>query len=37
MANDQIRIGTGTNADNLNLLTAEWMKWMGDGHPSQGR
>jgi hypothetical protein len=37
MANDQIRIGARTNAANFNLLSAQWVEWMGDRYPSQGR
>jgi hypothetical protein len=31
-SNDQIRIGTRPDADYLDLLTAQWMEWMGYRH-----
>ncbi len=37
MANDQVRIGTRTNTDDLNPLATQRMAGMGDRYPSQGR
>ncbi len=37
LTNDQVWIGTPTDADNLNPLAAQWMAGMSDSHPSQGR
>ena len=34
---NQIRIGTPPNADNLNPLAAQRVERMGDCHPSQRR
>jgi len=35
VSNDEIGISTATNADDLHLLTREWMMGMDDRHPSR--